>query len=1023
MKTTTRTLIMIIIMIFAVLTCYAQQTEDYQLYPENIEEETLFSHIIVSSENFVFIVQINPDNYYMGSINVYTNNQNNLSFHQELIANDANNQNSFGISIFYDEENEKLYVGASNSDDKGAVYVFALANDGLFYQEAKVIADNGLSGDGFGYNVHQTGNLLLVQARCKDYLDYNFPGIIYVLDINDNYSKIAEIHSNNMTYYGGFGLAISSYQNFILFGNCNANNRSGIIEVWQKEGNDLTFHSIIQANDPMDNAKFGLKFNIDLESGEIVTTAVEDNLYGAIYIGNLNNGSYLEEQKITVTDLNRNSIKNAEFYNGKIYASSLDEEIAIIEKNNANTWTKTSSLIPTEFNNNYFGQNFSFLNNKVIATCAYQTVNGLIHAGAAYVYTLNTPPEVNPIANFSFDEDESYNLNLNEYFSDNDELTFTVSGNTNIEITILNGIATLTPLPNWNGAETITFTGTDLQGEFVTVNVVVTINSVNDTPTIELPTSLNFSENGNLTVDFNDYASDVDEDELNFEVNGNTHIHYDGTTFTVDLNWNGSETITVIVNDGELTASDTMIINISSVDNPTTLTTPIENVITEEDFIDPIIIDLDDHFNDVDSDIVYSVETISELFSLQLEDNVLTITSIPDSFGISLVTVNANNVQTQFELNILSVNDTPTIELPTSLNFPENGNLIVDFNDYASDVDEDELNFEVNGNTHIHYDGTTFTVDLNWNGSETITVIVNDGELTASDTMIINISSVDNPTTLTTPIENVITEEDFIDPIIIDLDDHFNDVDSDIVYSVETISELFSLQLEDNVLTITSIPDSFGISLVTVNANNVQTQFELTVVPVNDEPTILNFLPTENNFEITEIGESSFSITAEDIDSEINYSWFVNSENQNIPANSFVYNFTENGDYQIKTIIFDEEFELEQIWSVTVNLTGIGEYSIIPTATKLVGNYPNPFNPTTTIQYDLSENGFVEISIFNLKGQLVKSLINQNKNAGQHTIKWNGTDDNRNKVGSGLYFYKLNINGKIHTMKRCVMLK
>ena len=97
--------------------------------------------------------------------------------------------------------------------------------------------------------------------------------------------------------------------------------------------------------------------------------------------------------------------------------------------------------------------------------------------------------------------------------------------------------------------------------------------------------------------------------------------------------------------------------------------------------------------------------------------------------------------------------------------------------------------------------------------------------------------------------------------------------------------------------------------------------------------------------------------------------------------------------------------------------------AIVYQVTKLVGNSPNPFNPTTTIIYHLKESCFVNLDIFNSKGQKVNSLVNQSQNAGKKSIIWEGMDSQKNKVGSGLFFYKLCINGKFHSMKKCIMVK
>jgi len=92
----------------------------------------------------------------------------------------------------------------------------------------------------------------------------------------------------------------------------------------------------------------------------------------------------------------------------------------------------------------------------------------------------------------------------------------------------------------------------------------------------------------------------------------------------------------------------------------------------------------------------------------------------------------------------------------------------------------------------------------------------------------------------------------------------------------------------------------------------------------------------------------------------------------------------------------------------------------IPTVLK--GNYPNPFNPVTTIAYSLKENSDVNLEVYNVKGQLVRTLISDNVAAGPHTIEWNGMDDSRNRVTSGVYYYKLNA-GDYTSTKKMILLK
>ncbi len=96
--------------------------------------------------------------------------------------------------------------------------------------------------------------------------------------------------------------------------------------------------------------------------------------------------------------------------------------------------------------------------------------------------------------------------------------------------------------------------------------------------------------------------------------------------------------------------------------------------------------------------------------------------------------------------------------------------------------------------------------------------------------------------------------------------------------------------------------------------------------------------------------------------------------------------------------------------------------SIPALATRLDGNYPNPFNPNTTIRYSLKEASPVSIEIYNLKGQLVRTLINENKEAGNHTIVWNGLDKNNRSVSSGVFLYRMKA-GKYSSTRKMIMLE
>lgn len=93
----------------------------------------------------------------------------------------------------------------------------------------------------------------------------------------------------------------------------------------------------------------------------------------------------------------------------------------------------------------------------------------------------------------------------------------------------------------------------------------------------------------------------------------------------------------------------------------------------------------------------------------------------------------------------------------------------------------------------------------------------------------------------------------------------------------------------------------------------------------------------------------------------------------------------------------------------------------ISLASSLKGNYPNPFNPTTTIAFSMVEAGHVAIDVFNIKGEKVKTLVNGDFSAKDHTVVWNGTDDQGKQVASGVYFYKMTSHNYNSTRKMILM--
>lgn len=124
-------------------------------------------------------------------------------------------------------------------------------------------------------------------------------------------------------------------------------------------------------------------------------------------------------------------------------------------------------------------------------------------------------------------------------------------------------------------------------------------------------------------------------------------------------------------------------------------------------------------------------------------------------------------------------------------------------------------------------------------------------------------------------------------------------------------------------------------------------------------------------------------------------------------------------EYQIEVI--DGQFtQLEIPMYKTVD---VQDYEIIPVTNDFdLSNFPNPFNPSTNISFSMQNNSKVELSIFNIKGQKITTLINEQLSKGKHSFVWSGCDQNSHQVSSGIYFYKLKV-GNQESVKRMLLLK
>jgi len=145
------------------------------------------------------------------------------------------------------------------------------------------------------------------------------------------------------------------------------------------------------------------------------------------------------------------------------------------------------------------------------------------------------------------------------------------------------------------------------------------------------------------------------------------------------------------------------------------------------------------------------------------------------------------------------------------------------------------------------------------------------------------------------------------------------------------------------------------------------------------------------------------------------------------PISAFTFTDTNvSGDsqytYHVTTISTSPRGESRPISTNVVVPTSADDMTTSLLSTKLITAYPNPFNPTTTILFDIANPDHVTIGVYNIKGQIVKTLASGEYNEGRHSVVWNGDDSAGRNVGSGVYFYRMTTTDYV-SMRKMILMK
>ena len=582
-------------------------------------------------------------------------------------------------------------------------------------------------------------------------------------------------------------------------------------------------------------------------------------------------------------------------------------------------------------------------------------------------------PVLSAISDQEIQEDDTLNITVTAVSDIGDEVEISAFGDTaDISVTVTDSTLLVIPAEDWNGYSVITVIAEDEFDLSDSTTFVLTVTPVNDAPAITLPQLFALNEDDSSEVDFLSYISDVDGDSsLLLTYSGNMHIDVSidsfKVTFSADSNWNGQEQIAFTIDDQvqRLTEVDTVTVSVLAVNDPPEIF-ELSDLTMDEDSVEDIILSA----MDIDGDSIFTYTASSDDENVILDVNLDTlIVSLAEDWSgnasVMVVVMDASLYDsTTFSLTVNSVNDPPNLDdIEVAVNEDDSVEIVFT----ALDVDGDSLTFSTLDDPRFgDYADGVYTPEENFNGVDTFAVRATDGVYHDTASVIITVNPVNDAPesfSLLYPADNdtiFITEEN-IDDTLRFVWKSTNDVDEDsLTYQLWWYS-------------------GTGLLIVFWDSN-FETENDTTVwMLLADVPDIL-----------TAQGWTSAS-------------------------GEWTSRVRDGIDTTFADSPFFLTFDISALLSVDAS-------DVLPEFFSLHQNYPNPFNPTTVLKYDLPEDAFVSITIYDITGRIVQTMVNAHQNAGFKSILWNGTNSSNETVSAGMYFYTIEA-GNFRDTKKMILLK
>lgn len=516
--------------------------------------------------------------------------------------------------------------------------------------------------------------------------------------------------------------------------------------------------------------------------------------------------------------------------------------------------------------------------------------------------------------------------------------------------------------------------------------------------------------------------------------------------------------VMVGASDGLESVVDSIRVTVVPLNMPPDIVRAIPDTTLSEDFGEMLYRRMSSVFEDADEDSLhYEVEISGEAISTVLHGDSLVLASLPDAFGTHTIIVSAMDlfytVSDTFVVVVTSVNDPPVLTGLPDVAFPEDADYEISLNDYVTDVDHADATLDflyvilgsdtglavtIDSATHVVLFSSPSQVNDTF---EVVFSVSDDSGAVDTDTLRVTVWPQNDPPFVLRALRDTSLAEDFGTRFIVDARTVFADVDNTtLTYEALALSDGISTAMIHDSLFVVSDPDYVGSVEVRMTAWDgfalAADTMVIEVTPVNDAPElVVPLLPADGDTVDLGPGYVNFAWrTGIDVDGDtLTYVFHLFGEGLDTTVTSV--EDTAMTFHDVSRLLSGRTYRWTVLASDGVLVSSAADTSLlvipvivgidprdVPIRFALHPNYPNPFNPNTTIRYDLPENSAVTLRLYNILGQEVRTLVNRRETAGFKSVVWNGRNNAGHQVSTGIYILRLQA-GPFRKTIRMMMVK